>query len=117
MPTLRLKNLETGMVTASDVFDQSGRMLFPAHTEISAKHIKVMKTWGVNEIEIVGDADEQDTLGPHTPIVDPAVMAAAEERTQMLFRFNTNEDDPLVAELKRLCLQRLLSQLSEGETV
>ena len=116
MPTVRLKYLETGMITASDVFDQSGRMLFPAQTEISAKHIKVLKTWGVNEVEIVGDDDEQETPETHTPTLDPAVIAAAQERLQLLFRFNPSGDDPLVAELQRLCLQRLLSQLSEGET-
>ncbi|ADU65368.1 hypothetical protein LGV61_02985 [Desulfurispirillum indicum] len=112
MPVIRTKYLEVGMVVSADVFDQSGRLLFSADTEITEKHIKVLKTWGVTEVAVYGsDPDSADELLEH---IDPARIEAARKRVAQLFRYASSSDDPCTAELKRLAQQRILMRASAG---
>jgi hypothetical protein len=72
--------------------------------ELSAKHLVVFRTWGVEEAEIAGGDDSQDT--PLLPTeISPEMMAAAEAALAPLFR-TTNLDHPAMAELFRLAALR-----------
>ncbi|MCG5513007.1 hypothetical protein [Ectothiorhodospira shaposhnikovii] len=46
-----------GAVLAEDVRDRSGRLLLSAGLPLRDKHIRVLKTWGVNEITVWTDKE------------------------------------------------------------
>ncbi|MCG5510185.1 hypothetical protein [Ectothiorhodospira lacustris] len=46
-----------GAVLAEDVRDRSGRLLLSAGLPLRDKHIRVLKTWGVNEVAIWTDRE------------------------------------------------------------
>ena len=57
MPRVSTDRLQVGMVLGDDVKDLSGRLLLTAGTELQEKQLKVLRTWGVLGVDIVGDSD------------------------------------------------------------
>ena len=60
MANLNIDSIQAGMVLAADVQDRQGRVLLREGMELNDKHIRMLKTWGINLIDIVGEAS--DTL-------------------------------------------------------
>lgn len=106
MAIVPLESLEIGMVLKSAVCDRSGRLLLPAEAELSDKHLKIFRTWGVTEADIVTDCENEVEDNSPAPISgDPAVIAAAEEEVGRLFIHN-DPQQPLIKELIRICVTR-----------
>ncbi|MDD5286490.1 MAG: hypothetical protein PHD54_11580 [Desulfuromonadaceae bacterium] len=104
MGLLTIDHLSEGMILKSDVHDRSGRLLLGCDTELSAKHIRMFRTWGVLEADIAG-IDDQPVVASVAPNLDPASLAVAENELRPLFR-NADLSYPAMAELFRLCLFR-----------
>ena len=111
MATISLECLETGMTLKSAVCDRSGRLLMPAGAELSEKHLKVFRTWGVSEADIVSDSDDDSENGPAQISGDPVVIAAAEKAIERLFIHN-DPQQPLIKELIRICVARKVAHAS-----
>lgn len=92
------------MVLAGDVHDRSGRMLLGGGAELTQKHLVIFRTWGVLEVDIVGQGsdDEADQIPAD---VDPLELAAAKLALAPHFR-HTNQDHPAIIELMRLAALR-----------
>ncbi|HEX9078810.1 MAG TPA: hypothetical protein VF795_04410 [Desulfuromonadaceae bacterium] len=111
MAIIPIDSLSAGMLLKSDVCDRSGRLLLPAGGELTDRHLKIFRTWGVLEADIEdGDALEapQELAGAD---VDPVRLAAAEEEVRRRFRLNDPEH-PAIRELMRLCIARKVSDAS-----
>jgi len=104
MGLLTIDHLSEGMILKSDVHDRSGRLLLGSDTELNAKHLRMFRTWGVVEADIVG-IDDQAACASVASDVDPASLAAVENELRPLFR-NSDLSYPAMAELFRLCLFR-----------
>jgi hypothetical protein len=104
MGAINLENIKPGMVLASDAKDLNGRVLLKAGTELTEKHLRVFKIWGVSEAEIVG-VDAVDVVAEAAAQIDPARMKDAEGRLQQLFAL-TDKKHPAIAELMRLIMLR-----------
>jgi hypothetical protein len=100
------------MILARDAKDLNGRVLLVSGTELTEKHLRVLKIWGVSEAEIQGVAQE-DVVAQAASQVDPVSLKNAEESAAKLFTF-TDESHPAIAELKRLTVQRFL-RVASGE--
>ena len=50
-----MSELQTGWVLAEDVHDLNGRFLMGKDCELSDKHIRVLRAWGVNAVEVNGE--------------------------------------------------------------
>ena len=105
MAIIPIDHLEAGMNLKTDVCDRSGRLLLPAGTELSDKHLKVFRTWGVAEADITIDGDDGCESPPATTTGDPEVIAAAQEAVERLFIHN-DPQHPLIHELIRICVAR-----------
>ena len=57
MGKIAVKNIIPGMVLAGDVKDPQGRLLAPAGQEVSRKLIRVFKIWGIGEVPVRPDAE------------------------------------------------------------
>jgi hypothetical protein len=111
MAIIPIDRLEAGMTLKSDVCDRSGRLLLPLGAELADKHLKIFRTWGVNEADILRDSDESDEEGTIlSDDIDPLVRAEAEEAVAGMFRRN-DPQHPMIKELMKICLQRRLTDV------
>ena len=106
MGAINLEDLRPGMVRARDAMDLNGRILLAAGTELTDKHLRVFKIWGVTEAEVQG-VDKGDVVADITTQVDPEIARKAEEDTHKLFSF-VDTGHPAMEELMRLVIARLV---------
>ncbi len=111
MPIVNTKQLEVGMVTASDVLDRSGRLLFMANTSLEEKHFRVLQTWGIHTLNIKGTGDEKDEIES-----DESDFELFEEcRKEVTKRFIlSNSSSPVSRELYRLCVRHTMDFRKKG---
>lgn len=70
-----IEELDEGRVLAADVHDINGRLLLSKGQVLRANHLRVLKIWGVAEVDVAGG----DNGGPSTAAcVDPDKLAAVE---------------------------------------
>lgn len=93
------------MALKTAVSDRSGRLLLPAGVELSDKHLKIFRTWGVTEADIVSNSNVESESAPALISGDPAVIAAAQDAVEQLFIHN-DQQHPLINELIRICVAR-----------
>jgi hypothetical protein len=103
MGKIRLEAVRPGMVLAGDVTERSGRVLLRRSTEITEKHLDILRKWGVSEVDLQGTTPEEEATSVQP---DPAILQEAESRAGELFR-HTDRGHPAVSELFRLCTLRL----------
>jgi len=102
---ITIDNLAAGMLLKSNVCDRSGRMLLPAGNELTDKHLRIFRTWGVTEADIAGDDSAESTQSCSGEDIDPALLAQVEAAVAQLFVHNDREH-PAIIELERLCICR-----------
>lgn len=111
MAIIPIDNLAAGMVLKSNVCDRSGRMLLPSGGELTERHLKIFRTWGVLEADIE-DADGVETSQDFiNEDVDPVRLAEVEGHVRRIFRRNDLEH-PAIKELMRLCITRKVTDVS-----
>jgi hypothetical protein len=109
MSRITTNDIETGMILSSDVKDRGGRALLKAGLELTEKHLKIFKTWGITHIEIEGD---ETTTSLQTIInAHPELEAAAQQAAEDQFR-HTDPDHPFFKELNALWIQRHIKVLA-----
>lgn len=82
MGLVSVDTLNEGSVLAEDVHDINGRLLLREGQEISAKHLRVLKIWGITEVEVVGESDDDESA---VAVADPEKQAAVEAAMKILF--------------------------------
>lgn len=113
MEYVTLDQIQTGMVVEENVVDKSGRMLLPAGKEITEKHLKVFKTWGVTHVAVGGGESketENELVQHHLDDPESPLLAEAKEAIEHVFSLNRSPSEPVKA-LKTLCTERKLAQL------
>jgi len=114
MTPIRISHIKPGQVAASDVKDRSGRTLLAAGTELTEKTIKIIKSWGVVEIDVVGEITESE-FGSEITEIDPERLHLIELDLSQRFRF-LNRSHPFINELFEICLRReALKQEASGD--
>jgi molybdopterin biosynthesis enzyme len=90
-----IADAEPGRILAQAVQNHQGQTLLKAGTEIQPKHLRILRTWGVESIEI---EEPRAAVAP----------ATGEEREQrVVARFRHAGDDPILAELLDAVLERV----------
>jgi len=113
MSTIKLKNLKPGMVLADDVRDLKGRVLLARGETIDAKHLKILKAWGIAEVTVKGTGP-QVAEAPDTHHADAKLLKKTEAELTELFRY-ADVQDPMMRELYNQCLDRKL-KLNEADS-
>ena len=101
MSTISVEQAASGMVLAADVLDRRGRLLIPAGRALAQKHVDALRMWGVERIDVVGDAPKRAA----NPEIPPAVLSQAREEVELLFR-NAGGEHPFLEALKSVSTQR-----------
>ena len=104
MPKLAISDIEAGMVLSSDVKDRGGRMLLKSGVELTEKHLKVFKTWGIVQVGIEG---EESTTTSLQSVIDahPELQEEANHVVKNVFK-HVDLDHPFYTELTTLWIQR-----------
>jgi HD-like signal output (HDOD) protein len=89
MRAIRIGAVGPGQVVAADVSNLHGQIIMRAGTVLEARHLKILRSWGIAEISIEGESE---------PTEQPEAQSTRPVRTW------TPEDtsDPVLAELARL---------------
>ncbi|MBF0454566.1 MAG: hypothetical protein HQL72_07070 [Magnetococcales bacterium] len=109
MTIRRINQIELGMVLKGDVCDKSGRLLLAKGVSITERHIMVLMTWGVTEV----DADrvqavDEDAVSDATTLIN---RGSTSPQVEALFS-HVDINHPLMKELFYYCCR---NQPLEGE--
>jgi len=100
--------LEPGMQVADDVIGPGGRLLMPAGTVLSEKHIQAFQSWNVPSANIVDTTGEGGAEKIAPPELDE------QEKARILARFAHNDlEDPFIACLFQEVVQRAAHRNAE----
>jgi HD-like signal output (HDOD) protein len=100
MGYVAVDNLEQGMVVSEDVRDINTRLLLSKGQKIDPKHIRVLKIWGVTEVNVVGDPAGHCV---DMPLADPEKERRVQAVLDMVFQ-HLNLENPLVKEIYQTSL-------------
>lgn len=106
MSMVALDMLQPGMVLAAEVRDKGGRLLLGEGVELEAKHLLIFRTWGVVEVDIVGDVE------PQADILPDDISLEELERARELVRprfIHANLEHPAMNELYQLAAIRMVT--------
>ncbi len=98
MGSISVDALEQGMVLSEDVLDINARLLLSKGQQITPKHIRILKVWGIIDVDVVGDKDKKD--GEKSP-VNPEIIEAVKASAKEIFK-NTDREHPAIEEIFKL---------------
>ena len=98
VPTDKLK---TGQILAEEVRDINGRLLLSKGHSIEANHIRIFKTWGISEVNLMG-ADRQDDTPD--PTLDAAIIEQTKKSVMPLF-CHLDLEHPAIKEIYKMAVQ------------
>ena len=99
MGVIHVDRLKKNMVLSEDVRDLNTRLLLAKDLKIQSKHIRILRMWGITEVNVV--TDEPDYEEPTTKEIDPELLERIEESTKYLF-LHVDLEHPAMLELFRL---------------
>ena len=100
MGILSTAQLQTGMVLADDVRDINGRLLLAKGEKIQQKHMRILKSWGITEVNISGDPQPDH---PPPEAVDPQQLEKAQIAAGFVFS-HIDREHPAMKKLYDLCV-------------
>lgn len=101
MPRVKMDAVIEGMTVAADVKNMDDMLLVPAGCVLTARHINILRTWGISEIQTDGEDKESTTL----VTIAPEVLQRLEEELKKLF-WEYDPKIPAQKELFQLALRR-----------
>jgi HD-like signal output (HDOD) protein len=98
MGMVHINSLKPGMVLADEVRDLSGKLLIGKGKKIMPNHFRVLKIWGVTEVNIRSNNDDKKEIKPD---FTSEQYKNIYEITQQVFRYNDCEH-PAIKEIFQL---------------
>lgn len=109
MPKVKTEQLKEGMVVAADIKNMEDMLLIPAGAELGPRHIKILMTWGISEVQVEASEDGSESHDPLAAI-PPEVVAKTTIETRGCFR-GLDESSKVQQEILRLTIRRRLRQM------
>jgi HD-like signal output (HDOD) protein len=100
MGCISVDALEKGMILSEDVLDINARLLLSKGQQITPKHIRILKVWGVIDVNVVSDRDQN---GPVDAPVDPEIIETVKACTKDVFK-NIDVEHPAIKEIFKISL-------------
>ena len=109
MGYIAVDSLEQGMILSEDVRDINTRLLLSKGQKIVPKHIRILKIWGVTEVNIVGSAQDKDE---EMPAADPERMEHIKDAVDLEFK-HLDLKHPILFEIYKGSLVHRLRGVSD----
>ena len=94
------------MRVATPVVDIYGNVLIAETQELTAKHLRLLKTWGIEEVAILDSQEQVDTPEDGW---DPLLIKNCREEVLPIFK-KANLDHPVMAEVFKQVIRLQLKQ-------
>ena len=104
MPKLKLEQLKPGMVVAVAVKNMDDMLLAPAGCELTERHISILETWGITEVDVEASEETQAPVDPLSKL-SPARLARLRQELREVF-WEFDEANPIQVEIFDLMLRR-----------
>lgn len=98
MPKVKLRELQPGVQLAKDAMNTYGRLLLTAGVILEERHLEVLRTWGVVEVEIVGDESEGEDNDIDFASLPAELKSAINRQLQQQFK-HCDLTHPMLKEL------------------
>ena len=99
MGLINVDKIEPGMVLADKVLTSKRMMLLPEGTTLTEGHLMTFKTWGITEVNVVGENDSGAAEE-----LSPEEKEALREEIDKIFKFN-NLSGPFTKKLHELACE------------
>lgn len=113
MGIIDIEEIRPGMILEKDLRDRSGLIILSAGQEITEKHLKIFRMWGIVEAEIQG-VTREETFSHITSQLDPLLIQEVETRLREEFR-HTNLNHPFIREVFRWVTLKRAREGSRGD--
>ena len=113
MAIVAIDDLTPGMVLASDLKGSGGRLLLPQGVELQDNHLRTLKAWGVSEVDVCADEEEQDTDSP-VPQVSENQLEQSRSYLQPFFAL-TDRQHPAISGIFSSAAKHTAQQLERGK--
>ncbi len=107
-------NLMEGMILADDLVTPKGRFILAKGASLQANHLKILKSWGITEADIIDDSYDENT--DHKLKIDPESFIVAEKFLRQRFE-GVDLEHKMLAELFHQSHQHLAHRIDEGFTL
>lgn len=112
MGLLNVAELKPNMTAASDVSNPDGRFLLAKGTALTEKHLRILKMWGVIEVDIDG-VSSKEAASDAMAHFGPDNIQDAEKKVLERFQFNDREYPP-VDTLFNISVRRKAEAIAKG---
>jgi hypothetical protein len=102
--TVPIDKLEAGMELAADVNNADQLLLLGKGTVLNQPHLRMLKTWGIERVAIVGEAIP-DEASPFEAELPPEILRQAVDEVDRRFRF-VRTSIPAVTQIRELAIHR-----------
>lgn len=108
---IKFESLQAGMVLAGPVLNHHGAVVLPAGSTVEEKHLRLLKLWGVAEVDVAGQEEPSAEKVEVDLRLDPAL---AGENDAVDERFRYVQDQELMMALKAEVKRHLLRRIAPG---
>ena len=113
MIRIKLDDLIPGMKIAGDVIDDNGRHLIKKQTVLTQKSIRILKAWGITEVDVFDGASNESGASSDT---SPGEDLVKKIERALIQRFMYNDlSHEAVQELLKLCVKRKSEMIDTKE--
>jgi len=99
------------MVLENDVVTTKGTKLLPKGVQLTARHIEILRTWGIDEASIEGVSKEDITRERMSRISEEEQDTITAEVDALFEGF---EDEEVMGEIKRIVTKIKINRLTES---
>lgn len=99
MGRISIDKVQPGMTLNEDIV-AGGNTLLTAGSELNEKHIGILRSWGIMDMEIQG-VSNADIAAEEMKHIDMDMIKLFEDQISPLFALN-DKDNPFIAELLRV---------------
>lgn len=110
--------LQPGMKLARKVEDRQGRLLMAAGTELTDRHIRSLRLWGITAVDVEGDEPENTSKSEIAAPLSAETVETAKALTAKAFCHNmSHRNHPFIRQVTVIYFSRLVRQLQKDKTV
>ena len=107
---LKLDELKPGMILAELVHNQSGSKLLDKDTLLTKKRIWMLKTWGVDKVNVKGKGKEGGKILMETELENKDAI-----EKELRAKFEDTTDDPIMETIMKAAARQLQKSLNDTD--
>ncbi|MFC1809243.1 hypothetical protein ACFL3D_03895 [Candidatus Omnitrophota bacterium] len=105
-----IDDIQVGTILNEDVINPQGLVLIKKGIELTEKHIKVLRRWGISSVSLVDALDSVDNSRPSADVIKEKL---AEVTTKLDSRFVDCDNSEIMMHIKRCVYDYQVEQIKK----